>query len=244
MSDFVEIPRPVSPEKRPFPARSSAASPGRFRSAETPLAYSNGVGASSLAREVNLAPGPVSWLRLAPKFDPRRTWTVAELEEAATGHDFVLAPYGMGRGAYAIGSFRDTDGFGVWVTHGRDYRTLWASFIFTTGEIWGVDALTMNIDRGLIQFDLPMMVQALNCYRDLLRRLWIDGPYRWTAGMEGTNNRSLAPATRATLFQPEGLARCDEIVAEGELTDEQDASEPARGFLAVIHEALGLATPK
>jgi hypothetical protein len=74
--------------------------------------------------------------------------------------------------------------------------------------------------------------------------LWIDGPYRWTAGMEGTNNRSLAPATRATLFQPEGLARCDEIVAEGELTDEQDASEAARGFLAAIHEALGLATPK
>jgi hypothetical protein len=207
------------------------------------LAYSDGVGAGSIAREVNLAPGPVSWLRLAPKYDPSRTWTVAELEESATGGDFGLAPYGMGRGAYAIGSCRDADGFGAWVTQGRDYRTLWASFIFTTGEIWGIDALTMNINGGLIQVDQAMMAQTLACYRDLLRRLWIDGPYQWTAGMESTRDRSLAPAN-ATLFQPEGLADCDEIVAEGELADDEDASGAAASFLARVHEACGLPPPR
>lgn len=243
MSDFVDIARPVSPERRPFPARSCAASPGRFRSLDTPLAYSDGVGAGSHAREVNLASGPVSWLRLAPRYDPRRTWTVAELEEAATGQDFTLAPYGMGRGAYSIGAFRDEDGFGAWVTQGRDYRTLWASFIFTSGEIWGVDALTMNVD-GLIRLDQPMMAQTLTSYRDLLRRLWIDGPYLWTAGMEGTRGRSLAPTSQATLFQPEGLAQCDEIVAEGELADDGDAAEAAASFFARIHEACGLPPPQ
>lgn len=205
------------------------------------MAYSDGVGAGSVARQVNLAPGPVSWLRLAPKYDPRRIWTVAELEEAAS---FGLTPYGMGRGAYSIGSFRDQDGFGAWVTQGRDYRTLWASFVFTTGEIWGVDALTMSIDSGLIHFDAPMMVRTLTSYRDLLRRLWIDGPYRWTAGMEETRDRSLAPAAKATLFQPEGFAGCDEIVADGDLADDGDASEAAASFLARIHDALGLSPPQ
>jgi hypothetical protein len=182
-------------------------------------------------------------LRLAPKFDLRRTWAVAELEEAATDHDFVLAPYGMGRGSYSIGTFRDEDGFGAWVKPGRDYRTLWASFVFTTGEIWGVDALTMNID-GLIHFDAAMFTHTLTCYRELLRRLWIDGPYHWTAGMEGTRDRSLAPVSQATLFQPEGLARCDEIVAEGELADDGGAAEAAATFFSRVHEALGLPPPK
>lgn len=188
---------------------------------------------------MNLALGPVSWLRLAPKFDQGRTWTVAELEEAATNSNFLFPPYGMGRGGYTIRSARSDDGFGTWVAHGRDYRTLWASFIFTTGEIWGVDALTMNIDGALIRFDEAMMVQVLNGYRELLSRLWIDGPYRWTAGMEGTKNRSLAPAT-ATLFLPEGVALTDEILAEGELLGDQETSDAARAYFAKIREACGL----
>ncbi len=164
---------------------------------------------------------------------------MAELEEAATDGSFLFAPYGMGRGSYAIRSARSEDGFATWVVHGRDYRTLWASFIFTTGEIWGVDALNMNIDSGLIRFDEPMVAQALNAYRDLLRRLWIDGPYRWTAGMEATRNRSLEPA-KATLFRPEGVVLDDEIVAEGELLDDQETWDAARAYFARVREACGL----
>lgn len=238
MNDCPTDPEPLGPEPRTFSGPPSAASPGRFRPQEAPLGVSVSAGAFDRPREVRLAPGRVSWLRLAPKDNSGRTWTVAELAAAATQNGFQLVPFGMGRGAYSVGLLAGQDGFGTWVTQGRGL-TLWTSFVFRTGEVWGVDAITMNTDREVIRFDAAAMAATLACYRELLVRLGARGPYRWIAGMEGTANRSLAPAT-ATLHAPEGYASAELITARGELEEDQDAADAARAYFFAIRAACGL----
>jgi hypothetical protein len=187
---------------------------------------------------VRLASGSVSWLRLAPKFDPGRTWSVPELASAVTRDGFKFAPFGMGPGAYSTGLLASHDGFGAWVTQGRDI-TLWTSFVFRTGEVWGVDAISMNTDREVIRYDPAAMAAALAGYRGLLKRLGVNGPYHWIAGMEGTANRSLAPVI-ATFHAPEGYATGDMITAKGDLENDQDPADAARAYHFAIRIACGL----
>lgn len=164
---------------------------------------------------------------------------MAELAKAAAKDGFQFAPYGMGRGAYSIGLLAGADGLGTWVTQGRD-QTLWTSFVFTTGEIWGADAIAMNTDRSRIQFDPTLTAAAFANYRDLLRRLGLKGPWRWMAGMEGTLNRSLEIARQHSLYPPEGRASAYEITAEGDWLDVQEPSIPAGALHAALREACGL----
>jgi hypothetical protein len=240
VSDYFDLLRAAVAGPDAFQARPSAASTGRFRAADEPLAWCDGINSRGTIRNITLAGGPVSWLRLTPRQDPGRTWTVEEIAEAVTAEDFVLAPYGLGRGAYEIGLARGADGYGAWVASGRDYQTLWTSYVFDTGEIWGIDALSLNRDHGLIHFDAAMMAATVDGWRALLRRMGAEGPWRWMAGLEETSGRRLAPDSDATLFQPEGRAEDAEITAEGEISDEDPGTVVSSDFLAAIREACGL----
>jgi hypothetical protein len=243
LRDILKIPKTPPAPPRLFAARLSGESPGRLRPAGHPLAYSDESFFGGSPRPISLAAGSVSWVRLMPRLAVAQTWSFTELKAAAT-NNFFLIPYGMGRGGADIGWLRDNDGFGtrVMVSEPKD-EALWASFIFETGEIWGVDAFTMGASNGYIFIDQPGMVEALTRYRQLLQRLGIAGPYKWIAGLEGVKGRSIAPANAASTFAPRGAALADVIVDGGELLADQDPAAAVRSFVARAYDRCGLPPP-
>lgn len=241
LRDILKIAKtpPVPPPAfRPLP---SGSSPGRFRTAETPLAYAEDPFSGVAPIAVTLAPGPVSWLRLMPTIDPGRTWSFSELKAAATANVGVLLPYAIGRGNVGIGYLRDADGFGTRIVTEPD-KAEWVSFLFETGEIWGIDAFAMGATNGNIMIDQQSMVVALTQYRNVLKHLGISGSYRWIAGFEGTKGRALASTSAGPSFR-RGTALVDVIQAEGELLDDQDPDAAIRPFVKKVYDACGLAAP-
>jgi hypothetical protein len=224
------------PAFRPLP---SGSSPGRFRTAEAPLAYAENPFSQLAPIAVTLAPGPVSWLRLMPAIDPGRTWSFSELKAAATADGGLMMPYGVGGGQADIGYLRDADGFGTRVMTVPD-KAECVSFLFQTGEVWGIDAFVMG--SGNIMIEQQSMVFALTQYRNVLKELGISGPYRWIAGFEGTKGRALAPTSAGPSFR-RGTALVNVIQAEGELLDDQGPDAAIGQFVKKVYDACGFAAP-
>jgi len=242
LRDILNIPKAPPAPPADFQCRPCGASPGRFRPPEMPLAYSDDSFGGS-TDPVTLSAGPVSWLRVMPKLDPGRTWSFTELKAAATTNDFFFVPYCMGGGAAGIGWLRGTDGFGTRVVMSNTNDALWTSFVFNTGEIWGTDAFIMSATNGYIAIDQQGMVNALKGYRSLLKRLGIEAPFVWIAGVEGTMGRGVPLARGIYSSRARGTALVDVIEARGELQDDQDPAEVVSQFLAKIHDACGVPPP-
>jgi hypothetical protein len=242
--DILKIEK-VPPAPPPlFVARTPGASPGRFRAEGEPLAHSYEHFFMGSTYQVTLAPGPVSWLRLTPKLDPGRRWTFSELKAQGGERGHLLRPYGMGGGDNSIGWLRDVDGFGTRVMLPDDKETaLWATFVFDTGEVWGVDAFIMGATKDYIALDHGELAASLKNFRELLERLGLEGPYRWMAGLEGVKGRSLAISPQRSTFGPKGTALVDIIEAEGELLANQDPVAAIWPFVVKAYDQCGLTPP-
>ncbi|MDR3472293.1 MAG: hypothetical protein P4M09_11470 [Devosia sp.] len=243
LRDILNIPKAPVAVPPLFQPRESGATPGRFRAAGEPLAHSEDPLSRAASSQVFLKDGPVTWLRLMPTTDPRRTWAFAELKAAATDSNTFMLPFCMGSGGAGIGYLRDADGFGTRVMLADSEETIWASFLFNTGEIWGNEAFSMQATDGLIYVDRPGLAEALHRYRSALTRLGINGPYRWRAGFEGAKGRALAPERGQSTFIRRGTALIDVIQAEGSLADDQDPGEAIKPLIAALYDACGLPPP-
>jgi hypothetical protein len=66
--------------------------------------------------------------------------------------------------------------------------------IFTTGEIWAINASFLDQDGPILPFE-TMFETALTAYRDfLVREFGVDPPFRFIAGMTGLEGRNLVLA--------------------------------------------------
>jgi hypothetical protein len=169
---------------------------------------------------------------------------VTELTKSVWERGPIIEPlcYTNGYGLYKV---RGDDGFGVYSPLGGDTFEAGAlSFVFATGEIWGINLywLPRTVVNG--QKYIPnienLISNNLQSYGSLLGRLDVSPPYTWTAGMEDTKGRILYSRER---FQFPGMgARCaaPEIVATGRYSPPDDPTDALRSFFGALFDACGM----
>src|SRR5215467_271428 len=139
------------------------------------------------------------WLRVMPQFDPERRWLGTGLRDlTAPG-----PPRPFGSEAFPrddSGHVLSNDGFGIYVCR---QPTLCVSYIFKTGEIWGIDAHHLGIDNTIPLLE-PYFIEAFQGYSVFLReKLGVRPPDQWIAGIEGLGSgarRRARSSRRASSF--------------------------------------------
>jgi hypothetical protein len=232
----------LEPEKdegsavKPFVPQRSATTAGRFRLTDQTLGR-NDVIPGIQVWDVSMPVGAVNWLRLMPAEDQGRTWTNEELQVAAMGQRgdrrFEILGNTNRRGSCF---FRAADGYGSY-PDGDDPRTTYnCSFIFRTGEIWGIDLLTPMMQPGWILLDRPMWTRTLENYRETLLSLGVCGPFKWIAGMEDTMNRTLAAeGLMQMVMRRQSVA--PRVEKEGTLTETQAVGPALEPFYREVFDA-------
>jgi len=237
----LELPRApkVVIDTKPFEPQKSVGTPGRFRLNTQPL----GVSETRLKQETDnviLPSGPVNWLRLMPAEAQSRTWKVIELAAAARGENGsrYFRMFGWDSTG-SINSFRAADGYGQYPMSGEPTLARNFSFIFRSGEIWGVDHDQPNYRKDLLYFDPSTWEKALDSYRQTLINLGVTGDFFWIAGMEETLDRTFDNGSvhgrvlNRKCVQPQ-------IIVSGKLGREQPIEGALRPFYEEIFDACGL----
>jgi hypothetical protein len=239
--EFLEgIPPPPSPPV--FSPRMPEEGLGRFRAWGSSIGIASG-GHIGQQADVRLPAGPIIWLRLMPTFEPSRKWSVMELTKSVWDQGPIIDPlcYTIGDGLYKV---RGDDGFGVYSPFRSDTFEAGAlSFVFTTGEIWGINLYwlprTVANEHKYIPNVESLIVNNLRSYGALLGRLGVSPPYAWTAGMEDTKGRILYSRGR---YQFPGTGpRCaaPEIVASGTYSPPDDPIPALKPFFTALFDACG-----
>jgi hypothetical protein len=243
------LPEPV---KQPvFHKRDELGGPGRFRARGHALGVSDQSFLGNPSNDVRLEEGPVAWLRVMPTFDPGKRWKFIELKKAAT-NGFHLMPMASGVGSFDY--IRAEDGFGVYATiHGSQGSTRWAVFAFDTGEVWAADSYVVgatasdalghsNGKRGTIPLDEPSFATALQNYSTFLKRLGVEGPYRWIAGIDGIKSRGLWFG-RSLFGNPRGERVVESVSASGTHAVGNSEVLSLKPFFEAIYDKCGLERP-
>jgi hypothetical protein len=123
---------PKAPEEPAFRAKEPEDGQARFKPRKEPVGVS--VDFPNITREIKLSSAPAIWLRVMPVRDPGCTWTISELEQAATRSGRFLLPISSNWSGFDY--VRSHEGFGIFSISGND-RTLAKAivFIFTTGAL-------------------------------------------------------------------------------------------------------------
>jgi hypothetical protein len=184
---------------------------------------------------VGLSPGPVMWLRVLPKYQPDKRLLVTQIREALVNGGRIVSPLNGDDLLNAYG-VRGPDGYGL--AHAVSSGvTPMLVYVFTSGEVWSIDAALMSYSSDQVFFNPANFVSAIQRFSDLLGRLGVGGPYRWVAGIEGMKNRRLQIDGRAYTFPP---APClvDSVVCQGEFSgDLAEAGQSIEPFVAEVFDA-------
>jgi len=199
-----------------------------------------------------LEPGPSYWLRVMPKYEIGKHWSVDDLQIAAR-RQTAMQP--LNRAWSGLGSLRGADGFGVYPT-GSDESTYGVGYIFKTGEIWSIDTFilqnaiyrTANDEKRAIYLREDDFRESLEEYGALLRSLGVEGPLHWIAGMEGVRERPMdVPRQRggySSIFDPtRGSCMLDEVVVSGYYNPDEPDPNVLRPFFERIYESCGQSRP-
>lgn len=229
-----DIPAPI-PRKEYAPMEPAVGN-AWFRSDGDPIGIlHDGSPIQKESSPVRLARGPVMWLRVMPRFEPKNSILNTALRSALiAGGDIVLplnmrdqggTPYGI-RGA-------DGYGFGINVSAGE---TLSVVYAFDRGEVWSIDAAMLKYWKGKIFFDTNHYATALTDFSAFLKRVGVEGPYRWSAGLEGVQGRVLHPVGRSFVFPPaESVA--NSVVGQGDFSgDPNEALASLEPFFAAVYD--------
>ena len=243
------LPKPVEPQN--FGAQEPLEGHGRFRIRGKPIGLNDRRSLlTGSASDVFLQDGPVMWLRVMPRYEIGRRWSVGELRTALSTNS--LMPIMQASGDY--GRVRGPDGCGMYgIAAGQDNRALDLAYIFVTGEIWSVDAWLLNLDaraqreRSIV---LPheyekSIVMALRNYVSFLSHLEIEPPYRWIAGMEDTVSRTFTIPRQhgGTPIRTDGICVEEHIEVEGVCSSAEDAQRSIRAFFHKIYDSCGVERP-
>lgn len=233
-----------------FVSQAHGASPGRFRLAGEPLGVVAPIFGRGQSSQVYLADGPVAWLRVMPAFDPQRKWRTFEIEKIVKGqqNDFLPPFGGRGtdfdyvRGADGLGSFRIGDV--------AKKETNEVSYVFTTGEAWGIDADVMNplhMSPPIIPDLFDMYGSGFRHFIEALKKMQVPEPMKWEAGLEGVRGRSIfTPARHGSYsaFPFAGHCMLDNVSATGEYSPSRSYLANLRPFFETLYDACGVSLPE
>ncbi|MGT2481776.1 hypothetical protein ACU4GR_29680 [Methylobacterium oryzae CBMB20] len=199
-----------------------------------------------------LEPGPSYWLRVMPKHETGKVWTIDDLQIAAR-RQTAMQP--LNRAWSGLGSLRGADGFGVFPT-GSNESTYGVAYIFKTGEIWSIDTYmlqnaifrTGHETKSTIYLREDDFRESLREYSGLLKSLGVQGTLQWIAGMEGVRGRSMdIPRQRGgySRFSDtlRGSCMLDEVVVCGEYNPDEPDADVLRPFFEQIYESCGTSRP-
>ena len=190
--------RAKQPRPELFPARTPAdGTLSRFRAVGTPLAISP----NQLGRFLNqyrneqiedkkvfLQEGPSIWLRVMPKYDPKRLWRKVEIKKQSLKLvSLPLMQFLPGEIGGNIPPLSGDDGCGHCIVLNEDAETLVAAsavYVFTSGEIWLVNVWSKH-HNGYVYFDEQSFTKTLSGLISFLDELGAKRPYHWIAGIEG-----------------------------------------------------------
>lgn len=225
-----------------FERQQSADTQGRFRLGSQSLGMSE-TRLSTDTDSVFMNPGPVNWLRLMPAEAQDQTWKVSDLQKAAMGKagDRHFRLFGW-EATGSINSFRASDGFGMYPITDPHNVAGNCSFIFRSGEIWGIDQDQPNFREDLLYFDPGVWERALENYRKTLIDLGVKGNFRWITGMEGTLDRAFEDRSVHTRVRHK-ICVSPQIICEGPLGRSQPISDALVPFYEEVFDACGLTYP-
>jgi len=240
------MPLPAAPLK--FSPRAPEDGLARFKPRDEPI----GVLADRIdsPKEIRIPSKPAVWFRMMPTAKQTRSWSVSDLQSAATQNYFVHPLINASPG---YNYFRSHEGFGIFgVT--RDPREVTDSivFIFTTGEMWTIDTRAMDTEGEQHNFIPPLeedFRRTMVAYGKFLSiQLGINPPFKWIAGMEGTKGRGLyVPPHRGYMSHrvgPHGKCQLDVITDEGLYSPGDSPAECLRPFFTKLFNSCGLERPE
>ncbi|HEY0438158.1 MAG TPA: hypothetical protein VGC92_16070 [Phenylobacterium sp.] len=219
------------PPARPFALQAEADKPGYFRAPSAVVGVCEATGA-----DVRLTGGTATWLRVAPVWDPGRSWSFEEVEAALGG---AVLPIFADAGR--VGRFAAAEGVGTFAISPSETESSGVVFCFRSGEVWAVDSYVQDAlaeqrpHRAIHTFE-PQLTAAFETYVGLLQRLGVAGPYRWVVGMDGLAGRSMA-------LPQEGEAgdmalRGDCLLNTVQVAGEYEAGAPFETALAPFFDEL------
>jgi len=232
-----QLPKPPTPP--PFPEKEPLNGRARFRAAGKPL----GVASEGLierienraARPIKLAGGSAYWLRVMPTVEPKPRLSTQTIKDKA----LQLGIVPLVRPAQSIGFVRGEDGGGFYPVQGTDTVNS-VAYVFSTGEIWVVDAWPSHIPNFL-ELDERIFSATLQQCAEFLARVGINGPYRWIAGMEGIQHRRLVLADRPNALL--GTCVVDRIEKDGIYGTDESPGTALRPFFEEIFDVCGAVRP-
>jgi hypothetical protein len=231
------------PKPPAFPAAQPREGQSRFRLPGAPLGKTFPHFAEP-SKDIFLAGGSATWLRLMPVIDPGRQWSPADLRTDANKYRNQLRPLGtLSSSSLSTGDIRAADGFGFYMALDAERPTPTVTYVFRTGEVWGIDTYHPSVDGG-ISLPISELVGALTNYATFLRDcLGINPPYQCIVGIEGAKDRPVwLPHVRgrAYLTNPFGSSIEDVIVYKAVHEDGAKPFDTLRGFFAAVLESCGV----
>jgi hypothetical protein len=240
-----KLPKPsILPE---FTARAAVDGPARFKLRNEPI----GVSADSIreAREIFLADKPATWFRMMPSRALNESWSPDRLQRVATEGP-LLSPITNNWQGYSF--IRSHEGFGIYSVDGSQRNLAEAAvFVFTTGEIWTIDAYTLGATKqeNLIPPLESEFRRTMASYGNFMSdKLGIEPPFKWTAGMDGLKGRGLyiPPPPNRTSWQrsPAGKCQLDTIEGAGSYSPGESTAECLKPFFTKLYDSCGLSRPE
>lgn len=233
--------RPSPPSAALFDQRLT---PGRFRSKSQPIGVTyDPMPLGGNSNPVILADGLAIWFKMAPAFEPARTWRVNEIYKAVNGRvGSLIQPIRISSPGY----LRAQDGFGIYaISSNTPGATNALVFISTNGELL---AMWITNYRGYsnqpaICDPTSNFAKCLRNYSEFLITLGISPPFKWQAVMEGTQDLPLI--TSGLLGTPTLSGKClrGVISADGDYTRGDNPVTALRQFTETLYDSCGLEPP-
>jgi hypothetical protein len=227
-----------------FQPKVAADSKGRLVTAENAWGVSEDTWLSS-HREIRLSPGPVTWLRLYPKFfnaessSPLSKRRMSEIIRS-TERNKSIDPLIVGS---QQGFIRDADRVGICVYTSETDETPGLAVLMENGELWAADTYSAEEDEPGVRY-LPerqffeLLEKFITVYRDVLK---IPLPWIWEAGVEGLKGKRLLPWGPPNAFKkrPTGISLNDSVVCRGEISSiDARPQDVLRPFVEAVYDAF------
>jgi hypothetical protein len=154
-------------------------------------------------------------------------------------------------GWQSLGYLRSYDGFAVYASSLESPQiALDVVIVFTSGEVWAVDAWTLKCRDGenAILLREEVLAAALGRYSAYLTKLGINPPHRWIAGLQGVKDRGIIiprrPGTISLNPGPRGICLIDNIICEGDHVADRSPSQSLKPFFTKVFESCGVDRPE
>jgi hypothetical protein len=221
---------------------------GRFRAENEPIGhYWNTIpGAKDPGLEIFLNEGPVLWVRMRSLAGTQHDFDNDALMRCVQIPNVPLQPLTWGNMHYV----RAIDGVGTYATDDPANRSTASSsicFAFSHGEVWAADTMVLGYsDKNLYFVEIARTVATkFRGYAEFLSCLGLQGPFKWSIGIDGVKNWMLQvppPPNHVNLF---GGHRClqENVSGDGRYELGESVLETLMPFYNRLFRACGTSVP-